>query len=377
MIDWRRSFRRIGVALNLRDPPNVPTYGWSYLDHLVAVYLTLNTDDPRADAVIEKSRLHPDDIKWGDIFLLENVILSLEPPEILERNAWIVRERFREITSCTIYDKYVQSGIPKDTDTPEKVSLLRADMSRIQDVLHWHYALIPIREHIRKSLTSDCILMVLAYTVIVGFALFRLRRHDHSFLAMAICVVYFGIIGGFVSSQRRMQSIPTDTDPLVSIFGLDNARYYLWLSPLLGGIFASILTLMFIAGVLQGTIFPDFHVPSRVIGRSLFDIFAWQALPNGTESWAKLFVWAFLAGFAERLVPDSLDRLSSKLTANKQQSISVPLGSVPSPAGGPIAEAVKTKNEAAQQPEEVSKETMDNALYSGEESPPDDNEPEK
>ena len=377
MVDWHRSFRRIGVALNLRDPPNVPPYGWSYLDHLVAVYVTLNADDPRADAVIEKSRLHPDDIKWGDIFLLENIILSLEPPEVLERNAWIVRERFREITSSTIYEKYVQSGIPKNTDTPEKLALLRADMSRVQDVLHWHYALIPIREHIRKSLTTYCIVMVLVYTLVGGLALVQLHRHDHSFLAMVICVVYFGIIGGFVSSQRRMQSIPTDTDPLVSIFGLDNARYYLWLSPLLGGIFASILTLMFIAGVLQGTIFPDFHVPAKVFGRSLFTIFAWQALPNGTESWAKLFVWAFLAGFAERLVPDSLDRLSSKLTANKQQVISVPPGG-PSPNPNSILrDAIKARNPPAHHPEEVSKQTMDNALYSGKEPPPGDTEPEK
>jgi hypothetical protein len=377
MIDWLRSFRRLGVALNLRDPPNVPPYGWSYLDHLVAVYVALNADDPRADAVIEKSRVHPDEIKWGDIFLLENIILILQPPEILERNAWIVRERFREVASSTIYDKYVLSGIPKDSDTPEKLALLRADMTRIQDVLHWHYALIPIREHIRKSLTSDCILMVLVYTVVAGFALFRLERHDHSFLAMVLCVVYFGIIGGFVSSQRRMQSIPTDTDPLVSIFGLDNARYYLWLSPLLGGIFAVILTLMFVAGVLQGTIFPDFHVPSRVIGRSLFDIFAWQALPNGTESWAKLFVWAFLAGFAERLVPDSLDRLSSKLTANKQQSTSGPSATAPATSHGPSAQALKARNEPARPSEEVSKETMNNALYSGEQTPPDKKEPQK
>ena len=377
MIDWFRSFRQLGVALNLRDPPNVPPYGWSYLDHLVAVYMTLNADDPRADAVIEKSRLHPDDIKWGDIFLLENVILHLQPPEILERNAWIVRERFREVASSTIYEKYVQSGFPKDADTPEKLALLRADMSRIQDVLHWHYALIPIREHIRKSLTSDCILMVLVYTVIGGFALIRLQRHDHSFLAMVLCVVYFGIIGGFVSSQRRMQSIPTDTDPLVSIFGLDNARYYLWLSPLLGGIFAVILTLMFVAGVLQGTIFHDFHVPSRIVGRSLFSIFAYQALPNGTESWAKLFVWAFLAGFAERLVPDSLDRLSAKLTANKQQSISVPSVSTPPTAPVPGDQPLKARKEPAQPSEEVSKETMDNALYSGEEPPPEAKAPEK
>src|SRR5581483_5662887 len=49
MIDWRRFARKLGVALNLREPPNVPPYGWSYFDHLVSLYVTLNTSDGRAD----------------------------------------------------------------------------------------------------------------------------------------------------------------------------------------------------------------------------------------------------------------------------------------------------------------------------------------
>ncbi len=134
---------------------------------------------------------------------------------------------------------------------------------------------------------------------------------------------------------------------------------------------------MFVAGVLQGTIFPDFHVPTRIVGRSLFSIFAYQALPNGTESWAKLFIWAFLAGFAERLVPDSLDRLSSKLIANKQSSISVPAGSGLSPsAGGSGGQALRMRNERAQPPGEVTKTTMDNALYSGEQLPKGEKDPQ-
>jgi hypothetical protein len=236
----------------------VPPYGWSYFDHLVAVYINLNTADPRADAVIKKSRESPDDLTWGDIFLLENTNFSLMSPDLVNRSAWILRERFREIACSDLYDKYTHSAVPVDADSPAKASLLKADLTRVLDILHWYYSLIPMRERIRKSLTFHCILNVVGYTICLGFVLAACKRYDADFLAMLSCVVYFGIIGGFVSSQRRMQSLPSDGDPLISVFGLDNARYYLWLSPLLGAIFAIVLTLMFIGGVVRGSIFPEF-----------------------------------------------------------------------------------------------------------------------
>ena len=121
-----------------------------------------------------------------------------------------------------------------------------------------------------------------------------------------------------------MQSIPSDGDPLISVFGLDNAGYYLWLSPLLGAIFAVILTLMFIAGFLKGSVIPDFYLSSGgKQGLSFFN-FTWNTMPKTSEEYAKLFVWCFLAGFAERLVPDSVDRLASKLDLGGKPAASPP-----------------------------------------------------
>ncbi len=359
MVNSRRLLRRLGVALNLRDPPNVPPYGWSYFDHLVALYVTLNSADARADAVIKKSSERPDDLTWGDIFLLESIIFSLQPPDVVNRSAWIVRERFREIASPSVYDKYLASNVPTDVSTPAGLSLVKGDLTRVLDVLHWYYSLIPIRERLRKSLTISCITLILIYGVILGGILVWCNLHNASFLAMLSCVLYAGIVGGFVSSQRRMQNIPSEGDPLISVFGLDNAGYFLWLSPLLGAIFAVILALMFVAGLLKGSVFPDFYVPLRGVPRGLpFFHFTWNTLPTSGAEYAKLLVWAFLAGFAERLVPDSLDRLASKIAPGDQR-----------PASAPAPNAQDRAVEPPKMPEskpEITQETIQNVMHTGE-----------
>lgn len=359
MLGSRKLLRRLGVALNLRDPPNVPPYGWSYFDHLVAVYVTLNKADERADAVIKKSSERPDDLTWGDIFMLESLVFSLEPDEMVERTAWVMRERFREIANPAVYEKYLASAIPVETGTPAKMALLRADLRRVLDILHWYYSLIPIRDRLRKSLTVTCLVMVLAYTWVLAAILMWCSWHNANFLAMLSTILYCGIMGGFVSSQRRMQSIPNEEDPLISVFGLDNAGYYLWLSPLLGSIFAVVLATMFAAGLLKGTLFPDFYIAQGGVHQGLpFFHFTWSTLPKSGEEYAKLFVWAFIAGFAERLVPDSLDRLASKISpGDKPRTPPMPLVGQKGPSGG---------GEDTGANEEITAETLQDVMHTGE-----------
>jgi hypothetical protein len=281
----------------------------------------------------------------------------------VSRNAWIVRERFRETTCPTIYAKYVESNFPKESDTPEKLSLLKADLSRVLDVLHWYYSLIPMRERIRKALTVQCIRYVVFYSVVLGAILVACHHYSAHFLAMVACVTYSGIIGGFVSSQRRMQSLPADGDPLVSVFGLDNANYYLWLSPLLGAIFAIIVAFMFIAGILKGSVFPAFYSPADPHGLSFFT-FTWVTIPTSSEEYGKLFVWAFLAGFAERLVPDSLDRLSSKLDPNEAKGSSPP--SPPPAPGAPPYPSPEPELDDEAPKQEIAPEVLQNVMHTGE-----------
>jgi hypothetical protein len=362
MVNWKRFWHRWGVALSLREPPTLPSFAWSYFDHLAAVYLTLNATDDRVNAVITKAKEQADDLTWGDIFLLENIVFSLQPADVVQRNAWIIRERFREIACPTVYNKYVASNFPTETDTPEKLSLLRADLTRVLDVLHWYYSLIPDRERLRKSLTASCLRWTLFYTVVLIAVLVScvFWKQPHPTVALAACVVYWGIIGGFVSSQRRMQSIPSDGDPLISVIGLDSASYYLWLSPLLGAIFAVILTWMFLGGLLSGALFPSFTFPEGGKNLGLVDFILKGQLAT-TADYGKLFVWAFLAGFAERLVPDNLDRLASKLETHDQSAAHPPA----TVSGATVPQGNHPAAEAQEPRPPIETKTIQDVLHAG------------
>ncbi len=159
-----------------------------------------------------------------------------------------------------------------------------------------------------------------------------------------------------------MQRIPNDGDPLITVFELDSAGYYLWLSPLLGATFAIVLFLMFVAGILEGSIFPTFYSPSTHHRAGLtFFTFTWSTLPISGADYARLFVWSFLAGFAERLVPDNLDRLSSKLGVPDRRK------GPPIPPVGSNGNSLPSPHDSAA--EQISPDVLQKVMHTGEEPP--------
>ncbi len=176
-------------------------------------------------------------------------------------------------------------------------------------------------------------------------------------------VVVAGAIGGFVSALQRIQSPPTEGDSIYNLSLLFHGSNSVFVAPITGAIFAILLYLMFTSGVLQGTFFPGIFTPEgeylvnatlndanklpensdanstppsqqtetnsnsksvstqtskQIIskpqpkqGLNVFDFLA-RSGPGSGKDYALLIIWCFMAGFAERFVPDALDRLVSK-----------------------------------------------------------------
>lgn len=192
-----------------------------------------------------------------------------------------------------------------------------------------------------------------------------------------VSVACAGIVGGCVSMLQRIQSAPTEGDALFNLAALTNGWIGLSLSPLYGAIFATVLFILFAAGILKGSVFPTIETaeadatvehreappvtnpsskpsPTSTLPPAALTTLPASGSPTATPtatptstpspspsaspspqqtgvlrardflqrtgpkdgaSFALLMIWSFIAGFAERFVPDTLNRLVAKTEA--------------------------------------------------------------
>lgn len=263
---------------------------------------------------------------------------------------------------------------------------MRADIRYLLSKFYLYYAMLPMREGLRDQLTTKAvrmtkwilgtivILMVLSFSGGVllrtftsyGGFFWALGETLGAFGPMVGSVAFAGIIGGCISMLQRIQSAPSEGDALFNLAALTNGWRGLSLSPLYGGIFASLLFILFAAGLLQGSAFPKIETrnspevnvakppqseksetpakPNTTVaflqpvnvadsqpnpapntspaaadtatnsqsGVLHIKDFLRDTGPKDGVSFALLMIWSFIAGFAERLVPDTLNRLVAK-----------------------------------------------------------------
>lgn len=264
---------------------------------------------------------------------------------------------------------------PSETDTEEEIPgsaeivqrVLAADIRYLLSKFYLYYAMLPMREGVREQLTNKAVKMTIAFlTIIVFLALISLGalrifvpgRLQEIFDVTGVfgltlgSVICAGIVGGCVSMLQRIQSAPTEGDALFNLAALSNGWRGLSLSPLYGAIFAALLFVLFAAGILKGSVFPTIETargqnapaanpaptatptpvpassenatqtasPSPLTDTQRTGIlhaqdFLKETGPKDGVSFALLMIWSFIAGFAERLVPDTLNRLVTKTEA--------------------------------------------------------------
>jgi hypothetical protein len=376
-----------------------PDYGVLFYDHLYSEYLALaETAEKQAirpviDAIHEKRRSCQ--LTWSDIYAFDLTLLNIRPLQNLIRKAYDVRSRYRNIAGQKEYDEYIASKPPDLAAVPaESAERLRADISYLLNKFYLYYCMLPVRERLRDILTLGGVGITAAAVLAIGFAI-AINVGDSNFLpgrfsstlnslkpysvvlVTVLTVTLAGIVGGCVSMLQRIQSAPSEGDALFNMTGLKNGWRGIVLSPLYGGIFSSLLFVLFAGGILKGSIFPVIDTPARpsaeaspsptpisspgatptpspltianapaaagglstagpgtpppketpnpppssptpiVVSdeeRGVLQIkdFLSKTGPNNGTSYALLIIWSFIAGFAERLVPDTLNRLVAK-----------------------------------------------------------------
>jgi hypothetical protein len=395
----------------------VPDYALVFFDHLYSEYLALKPSikDPEVTRLLDAIHGKRLDCKltWGDIYTFDLKLVQVRPPASLIRKAYDARQRYRSIAGQKEYDEYVASNPPNlieikvapNAKPPEPDDIietaLRADLEYLLSKFFLYYATLPVRERLRDELTRRAvrrtlaIVGVLVVLMFVNLGFVRAFNVSNGTAGLTLLTVALaGIMGGCVSMLQRIQSAPSEGDALFNLASLNNGWTGLSLSPLYGGIFATLLFVLFAAGLLKGSAFPQIHTPAYLVssagqsapspaptelptatpnilprasapapaspspaaaantsvpspapttpagGSSVSEPVKSQTSPTPSPrvsptpgspprvlrirtfleetgpvdgvAYALLIIWSFLAGFAERLVPDTLNRLVAK-----------------------------------------------------------------
>jgi hypothetical protein len=319
----------------------LPNYALIYLQHLTSEYHALLKGENDAfergllEEILKKDRRT---ITWNDLYCFELLLVRLLPIEKLPRKVWALRARYREVAGLREYEAYLASKPPTvDFLDPNAFgqleTQLRADIDFLLSEIHFRYAMEPIRQLERTKLATDVALAtVVGIIVILGFG-FYLFLVDAGFLnkesdfpgATIVVCMFSGAMGGLISMQQRFQSLSNEGDQIHNVTQLVYGKLGIWVSAITGAISAVVLLLIFAAGLLQGDLFPQMREisnPDPILGSvkepfSFLDFFR-QAGPGSINNFAKLVVWSFIAGFAERFVPDTLSRFVSRKQLEKQ-----------------------------------------------------------
>lgn len=246
-------------------------------------------------------------VSWECIQQIEYAIVSFEPLPDLVEHAAILQQEYLELASPAereaVLARHPEGKLPK-----EEGPLRAAALQLLQEV-HWRYVGLAAfndtaDQVLRNVVVGSAVGLVL---MLVPAALLRCMGFNGGLIWLLAAA---GQIGGLVSTVQRLQSAR-----FVSNFDLDAAslgqgKFSINLSPYLGGIFALMFGCIAASGLIE----------ISTAGKSLLPELRFDAFLGPVDhrliktEVAKLLVWGFAAGFAERLVPD---RLSSLINSAK------------------------------------------------------------
>ncbi|EDM28719.1 hypothetical protein LNTAR_09119 [Lentisphaera araneosa HTCC2155] len=149
----------------------------------------------------------------------------------------------------------------------------------------------------KRLVYTTAIMMLVAGGVSLG-GIFQDR------IMISWLVISCGIIGGFVSIQQRLKRMEDNELKLLS-----QSWPQILVIPLFGGVFAMVLYIMVLSGIVDGDLFPNFYIqkPEGIPDNEFLESLLWKTYPMTGEDFGKLLFWSFAAGFSERLVPSLIN----------------------------------------------------------------------
>ena len=316
--------KKITTIKNIKQ--NVPQHGLLYFDHLTAELnskvLSISESETEIKEAIEDilQKRVEGNLSWNDLYTFDLILSQRLQPERLAREVWSLRSRYRAIAGLREYEAYLASKPPDPTGLVEEKAL-RADIEYLLSEIYLRYAITPVNQDVRDRILWRvtvviiiCILIILAVVLINNYIIAERRIENPP--ATLIVVLFVGSMGGLLSMLQRYQSVSREGDPIDNISEMTQGWSRLFLPAISGAIFAMLLYMLIMGGLLKGDLFPEIYDYKPDNNQSVPGIDLSKLLekgrPTSLSGYAKLIIWSFLAGFAERFVPDTLSSFISK-----------------------------------------------------------------
>ena len=162
----------------------------------------------------------------------------------------------------------------------------------------------------RRFLRPGPILFVLIIIVSIIFLIFRRGQENVDPLPLSWFIIGAAVFGSIANQPFRSDRAGQRTDL---------AGYLLWKAGV-AIVFAMLLHLVFMAGLVQGSLFPEYSRSEE----DFVDManFVQIVDPKTYADAAKIVVWSFIAGYSERFVPNLIAQLADRASRQTDESTS-------------------------------------------------------
>lgn len=133
-----------------------------------------------------------------------------------------------------------------------------------------------------------------------------------------LAVFFAGSVGAVVNNYFRLSKLSASPDAVEDAVNRPAVILQMYVSLFLSGIMGFVAYGLFLSGLLQGELFPEF-VSLEDHYQSLSTLLK-DVSPKTNLDTAKAIMWAFVAGFSERLIPNILDSLIRKTQSESTPS---------------------------------------------------------